>query len=216
MKSKIFLKIVSSVFLVVSAVSLCGCENSVSAGSTAVSEAVQAEEETIITVGDRALTVDEFLFYVKYYATYAGDDMGDFDSWSDEFADGVSYQDYVMNGAVQWLKYDEAVRLKAEELDCGLNDEDRTRIDSQWTALVEENGSEETLLEEMSEYYCNEQLYKDMIGGFLLSDKCCDVMYGDNADMTAFEEEIQITQEQIDVKFSELYDNINLNEAKYF
>ncbi|MDE5937115.1 MAG: hypothetical protein K2G83_06900 [Ruminococcus sp.] len=217
MKIEIFRKIASSISFILFAVSFWSCKNSISDGNTAVSETLQVEEETVITVGNRAITADELFFYVKYYAIYARDDMGDFDNWTDEFEDGFSYQNYVMNGAVQWLKYDEAVKLKAEELECILTDEDRTRIDSQWTSLVEEYNSEESLLEEMSEYYCNEKLYKDMIGGFLLSDKCCTVMYGDNNDMKAFEDEIQsIAQERINVEFSEFYNSINLNETKYF
>lgn len=212
---KIYNKICLLVLMTFLILSMCSCKSNNDENSQKVvsieetQQEVSQNEDVAIIIGSRTLTINDFLFYVKYYLTYISEDIGNVSDWSAEFIDGMSYQDYIFDGAIQWLKYDEAIRIKTDELNCNLDEEDIKKINSQWDTLVNQYDNQDMLLQEMKDYYCNEQLYKNMIGGFLLSDKLKNI--------SNFEEEIEtIAINQVEVSFTEMYDSINLNELENF
>ncbi len=206
-------------------VSLYGCSRNDLSVQSSISDSLENtnnnSDDIVLTVGKRNIFWSEFLFYVKYYATYMNEYTNDIDNWFAEYSNGMTYQEYILNGTVEWLKYDEAIKLKADEINCELDDEDKNRINKQWEILFESYENKEVLLNEMSTYYCNEKLYKEMISGFLLSDKCFELLYGnednDTKSRMLFEQEIsELAENDIEVSYTDLYENIALNDIEYF
>ena len=137
-------------------------------------------EEVVMTANGKDIHWKDFFYFIEYYITYVEMYTGTVTDWSAELTEGTTYQDYVVDGAAEWMKYAAAVEANADTLGAGMTEEDEAEIQAQWDSIVEQYGTKEAFIEQMGQYYCTEELYNHMLKTTLLGDKCLAALYGEN------------------------------------
>lgn len=142
--------------------------------------AVHEPDETVVTVNGRSVPWKEFFCYIVYYITYVEEDVGAVGNWNAPYYGDISLQQFVLDGAVEWLTFDAALERDASADGCFLQAEDEKILDAEWEELIAKYGSEDALKKELASYCCTEELYRKILRNLLLSEKYLDALYGEN------------------------------------
>ncbi len=152
-------------------------------------------ETTAVTVDGKEIKWKDFFYFLEYYIQYFESYVGEVSDWDSDAVEGTSNKQYVIEAAGSWLCYAASIEKQAEELGITLDDEDMASIEEQWNAASEEYGSREAFLEQLSDYYCSEELYEYMLEVSALADKIELEMYGENGSKLTDEQVADYTAE---------------------
>ena len=142
----------------------------------------------MMTVDDTDIYEDYFEYFYNYYKTNLENSYGDITDWTKEVSDGYTYQQYVIDATTNWFIYSEAVRVQANRLGVGFNEEDQAALDEDWNSVCEQNGGEEEFIKYLEEQHCTKELYAYISSTDLIAQKCFNAMYDENGENVSDED----------------------------
>ena len=157
--------------------------------NTAGAYASLEPDTVVLTIEGNDITWDKLFYLINYSVGNIEQQGGQITDWSAKYADDITYEDYVLDSAVNYTLQDEAIVYGAEQLGVTLTDEEQSEVQNDWDAQVEAAGSEDAFIATLEDQFCNKDIYMDLVGGSQLAKVCFDELYG--------EEGAKLTDEEI-------------------
>jgi hypothetical protein len=132
----------------------------------------------MVTVEGRETTWGEFFYLANYMISdlqAQGDPIAD---WSAEYADGKTYQAYIVEKTVDVLLQNSAIAYGAAELNLALTDEDKASVQADWEAQVSAAGGEEAFMELLTAQFGTKEIFEQLDSLSYLADACFAALYG--------------------------------------
>jgi parvulin-like peptidyl-prolyl isomerase len=175
MKLKKLTALILIAVLVLSA--LAGCKKAESNGGDTAYSTLKPET-VMLTVNGGDIVWSE-LFYLLHYIVSDIEQQGEsIKDWSEIYADDKTYQDYVLESAVEIILQNSSIEYGAQQLGVTLSEEDKNAVKADWEAQVSAVGSEEALLEELGKQYGSKELFEKYDSIAYLAEACFNEMYG--------------------------------------
>lgn len=177
-------------------------------------------DETVMTVNGEAVTWEEFFYWtcnivynIEYY-------YGTIPDWSVEadFDLPNSYQQYCMNYVTETVTRYHVVQQYAAEKGVDISQEEQSELDAEWDLLIEEygGGSEEALIEALSEEYMTPELYKYMLKiNYLYMYTCFEATYGENGADLSDEDTLQFAADTDYIRAKHILISTKDSEGEY-
>jgi parvulin-like peptidyl-prolyl isomerase len=132
----------------------------------------------MMTVNGREILWSEFFYLVNYMISDLQAMGATIEDWTAEYADGKTYQAYIVDKVVDVLKQNGGIEYGAAENNITLTDEDKAAIQADWEEQVSAAGSEEALLEMLTAQFGTQELFERLYGISYLADACFAELYG--------------------------------------
>jgi hypothetical protein len=149
----------------------------------------------MMTVDGKDIAWDELLYLIHYNISNFESQGGEITDWSADYSEGVTYQDYILEAAVDNVLQDAAIDYGAGQMGVTLSDEAQAAIQSDWDSQVASAGSEEAFIDQLEQQHCTKELYLKFAGVSQLAQACFTEMYGENGDKLTDEEIADYTAE---------------------
>ena len=137
-------------------------------------------DTVMLTVEGNDITWEELFCYINLNITQILSQIGSITDWSAYLYDEVTYEDYVLDAAVDYILQNAAINYGAAELEITLTDEDEQEIQDTWALQIESAGSEEDLIANLEAQYCTKEILMGIIRFNVISDTCLTQLYGEN------------------------------------
>ena len=180
MNKKKLLALLLCAALLVSVLCSCGSQTEVETDTAEeASPAAEADGTVVAVVNGRNVTEDEFVYFLGYYMDYMEQSYGEVEDWTADYSDGVTYEDFVKDAAMQWFVYAGAIAQQAERLGVELSEEDEANLESQWQEFLAGYETEEEAYAALEEADCTAELYQYILRVQYLNDMVFENMYGE-------------------------------------
>lgn len=138
-------------------------------------------DEVVMTVNGEDIYWDEFFYWM--YTTVANIEgyYGEITDWDAEFAEGMSYADYVLYDSESVIKYYRAVEDMAGEENVTLTDDDREYLEELYASGAEYFGSEDAYNEYLESTYMTRDFYERFYEMYCLYNNLFTSRYGEGA-----------------------------------
>jgi hypothetical protein len=133
-------------------------------------------DAVMLTVDGKSITWDKLLYLIHYTI---GNIESEITDWSAEYSDGVTYQDYILDTAVDYALRDASIDYGAVQLGITLSDEDQAAVQSNWDSQVASAGGEEAFIATLEEQHCTKEIYMSW-SVTELAQACFDALYGED------------------------------------
>lgn len=178
MKLKKLTALILIAVLVLSA--LAGCKKAEETPSNGGSDAYATLKPgtVMLAVNGGDIAWSEFFYLLHYIVSDIQRQGETIKDWSEIYTDGKTYQDYVLESAVEIILQNSSIEYGAQQLDLTLSEEDKNAVKADWDAQVSAAGSEEALLEELGKQYGSKELFEKYDSIAYLAEACFNDMYG--------------------------------------
>ncbi len=137
-------------------------------------------DAVMLTVDGKNITWDRLFYLIHYTIGSFESQGGEITDWSAEYTDGVTYEDYILDAAVDYALRDASMEYGAAQLGVALSDEDQAAIQSNWDSQVASAGGEEAFIARLEEQYCTKEIYLELVRVTELAQACFDALYGED------------------------------------
>ncbi len=145
-------------------------------------------DTVMMTVDGTDITWDELFYLINYSVTSLQSQVGEISDWSAAISEDITYEQYALDTAVDYVLQDAAIEYGATELGLTLTDEEEAAIQSEWDTQVEASGSEEAFVAQLEAQYCTKEIYMKLVRTAQLAQACFTQLYGENGSNLADDE----------------------------
>ena len=155
----------------------------------------QSPDTVMMTVNGNSVLWEEYFCLIYIFVNQIQSQIGQITDWSETIVDDSSYEDYVLNSAVNYVLQEAAIRYGFEQLGVTLSDESQAEVQGIWDEQVEAAGGESDLIARLEEQYCTKDIYLKYIRASYLADACFEELYGENGSNLSDEDVADYTLE---------------------
>ncbi|NLT14608.1 MAG: hypothetical protein GXY05_09730, partial [Clostridiales bacterium] len=134
----------------------------------------------MMTVDGTDVTWDELYYYIYAFITYMQQNGVGITSWSADYSDGTSYEDYVLGNIITYIINNAAIDYGAVQIGASITEEDLSLIQAAWDAEAESVGGEEALITQIEAEYGTKELFLKIQEMPYLKNACFVMLYGEN------------------------------------
>lgn len=157
--------------------------------------AANAPETVMLTVDEKNITWDELYYYIYNLILEMQSQGVSITDWSADYADGITYKDYILDNAINYILNNAAVAYGARLTGTSISEEDRNEIQAEWDTQAESAGGEEALIAQFEAEYGSKELFMKIQEMSYLAEACFTEMYGENGGKLTDEEVADNTAE---------------------
>lgn len=156
--------------------------------------ALDPETAMLVIDGD-VFTWEELFYYVNYNISTLENQGVQITDWSAIISDDQTFNDYILDTAVNYALQDAAVLYGAEQLELTLSEQNLAEIQAEWDMQIQSAGSEEALKEMLEADYGTIEIYEHLAEVSYFAQLCFDAMYGEAGETLSDEEVADFTAE---------------------
>lgn len=139
-------------------------------------------ETVILTVNGQDIYWQDFFYLINYYTGYVEYYNGAITDWAATMSEDQTYQEFIIDSAVDWILYSRSIDAGAATLGIELTAEDTEALQALWDEDAAAFDSEDAFIEDLASNYCSEDFYRYILRVTYLADKCFAKLYGEGGE----------------------------------